>query len=178
MTTDTEPRTHWTGLVGRTDDGTRVYVEIELRHKDGGTWRTTEHEPVGPDGYLELSISGHTIRKGGRTCDSAGQILDDLTRVTRPEPGMVGRVDELAIVWDVWHLNGMQAGCAHQVPVYAPDEYGRVVPSLDLTPACPITGYRYGHAWLVRALPADVIATVQAIGQALDPSANTRDAVR
>ena len=31
---------------------------------------------------------------------------------------------------------------------------------LDLTPACPETGYRWGSAWLYKALPQDVIGWV------------------
>lgn len=48
-----------------------------------------------------------------------------------------------------WHLNSMTAGCAHQEPVM--DARGGF--DLDRTAPCPVTGYKFGHAWLVRLLP-------------------------
>ena len=69
-----------------------------------------------------------------------------------------------------WHLNQMRAACAHQEIVYELDRYGRAVPSLDLTPACPGTpdtrgrvrggGYRYGSAWLFEVVPDEVAAEI------------------
>lgn len=106
--------------VGRTEDGEKFYVSIELRTKDGQTWETTEHGSV--DSFTELSISGVTIRKGGsfqRDGDwrGCGQNVDDLRSVLYGGKldGPLDNADVLFLLdaWDRWHLNGMIAGCAH-----------------------------------------------------------------
>lgn len=49
-----------------------------------------------------------------------------------------------------YHLNDMQAACDHQTV------QGSGRDALDNTPPCPVTGYKYGHAWLVKPLPDDI----------------------
>jgi hypothetical protein len=160
----------WRGYVGRTSDGDRLWLEIELRVKSSRGFKSITHDEIGD--YTELSIQGGGLYKGhrtGRDTDFGGQCVDFLRNVTRPEKGFtVAELQRIADVWVRWHLNGMRAGCAHQSPVLAPDKYGNVVPSLELTPACPETGYKYGHAWLVESLPADIETEVRAFADRLD----------
>jgi hypothetical protein len=65
--------------------------------------------------------------------------------------------------WDRWHLNTMRAGCAHQTVVWEDSRYG-VRPSLERTPVCPVSGYRYGSAWLVEVLPDTVLVKCREFG--------------
>lgn len=155
------------GFVGRTSDGSRLWLEITLEPQAGRAgWQTVEHEPV-PAQFYRLSITGEGLVKGSTArrrndIDFGGQCIDELTHVAEPAKGWTAKqLEDLRGIWSEWHLNDMTAGCAHQTPVIAPDKYGREAPSLELTPACPETGYRYGHAWLVRTLPESVLTRVR-----------------
>ena len=135
-------------LVGRTADGTRVYVSATIQKLDGGRpeatqdWQTVEHETVSH--LTRISLSGLTVDKGYR--NAAGQCLDILDDVTEPAaPFTLGDVRTLASIWRRWHLNDMCSHCAHQ---------DRSIP-WDQCPPCPVTGYRAGSAWLVEPLPED-----------------------
>lgn len=135
-------------------------VTIELRppqHREVGL--TIEHEPIDEDA-LELSIIGHVYERGRDV--GGGQNTDDVLKV---EPNdQWGYLDLLLLhaVWDRWHLNGMRAGCAHHpYLVHQWDENGRGRVDLDKTPACPITGYKYGHSWLFEPIPPEVIDQVR-----------------
>jgi hypothetical protein len=143
-----------TGFVGRTSDGSRVWLEIELRPvRRAGT--TIEHETV--EGYTELSICGHGKSKGRHVSDFAGQIVGELRKITEPAEGWTrAELHQIADVWERWHLNGMKAACAH-MPTGA-----------DLGTYCQATDaegerydYKYGTAWLVEPLPAEVITQVR-----------------
>jgi hypothetical protein len=151
--TDTDTYTA-KGFIGRTEDGDRVWVEIEIREVNRPS-ETTEHETV--NGYRELSITGAVAQKGYRNAHSWGQVRADAAgAMDNPAKGLTeDDIAELVTVWKRWHLNGMQAGCAHP---------GR---GMDTAP-CPETGYRYGHSWLVKALPADVETWVREFGDKLD----------
>lgn len=144
------------GRLTKAQDGYQacdVYVDVTIAHMQGRHHETTEHDAV--DDYFSISICGSTVTADSRRrgdIDGGGQNIDTVAMV----PGIGKLVD----VWKEYHLTDMTAGCAHQTPVYAPDTYGRSVPSLDLTAPCPVTGYRYGHAWLVRDLPASAVQAV------------------
>lgn len=162
------------GFVGKTADGDRLWVEITLEPQTGREGQeTTEHNPV-PEQFYRLSVTGHGYYKGHtprnrRDVDFAGQCWDTLVEIDQPErPWTHEQLADLHAIATAWHLNDITAGCAHQTPVYAEDQYGRSTPSLDLTPPCPETGYRYGHAWLTRVLPDDVLARVVAHMKRLD----------
>jgi hypothetical protein len=156
-------------FVGRTAAGDRVYLDLRLAYRAGEAV-TTNHETV--TGRWELSLSGGSVDKGRKGPDkggdwsTCGQIRETFAKVI----GVRG-VRAVAAIWDTDHLNGMTAGCEHQTR--AP---GDADAALDNTPACPVTGYRWGTAWLYRELPA---AHVQTVLEFLD-AARTRynDAVR
>lgn len=63
--------------------------------------------------------------------------------------------------WGTWrHLNDMRAGCEHQRAMgwKSYDEH----PSEP----CPVCGYKYGTAWLVEPLPAEVYSFVESLPEA------------
>lgn len=150
-------------FIGRDSEGSRVFVDIELRDRRGD-FQTVDHERIGF--ITELSIMGSTIAKGRRDIDSCGQLIDSVRDVARKavsEPvGSRRDLRTLADIWERWHLNGMNAGCAHQKPVGdTPEE------RLRKTPACGATGYRWGSAWLAEDLPEDVAGELRRIAAAL-----------
>jgi hypothetical protein len=139
------------GMIGRTDDGERVWIEIEIREVSG-SWQTTEHEDI--TGYRELSITGAVAGKYRKNADAWGQVIDYVRLVESPAKGIkASDITQLVKTWQRWHLNGMKAACAHQ--------NGK---SRD----CPESGYRHGSAWLVEELPADVEKWVRTFGHKLD----------
>lgn len=150
-------------FVGRTEDGTRVYLDMSLERqsKEGKTQVT--HEPVTGE-YFRFSAMGHTVLKGRRddNWDRGGQMLDALLEVTTPANGWtLAELKEIHRLWKNWHLNDMQAGCQHvPEPLWEDSTYGKR-PDLKNTPTCPETGYRWGNAWLVRIIPATVAVRMQ-----------------
>lgn len=150
---------------GFVEDGAlhNVHIEVEIKHHryvPGAKCKTIEHEPIWE--FDILSISSATYR--GRHDYSGGQDMESVAAVTAFADGWdAAKRDRLLAIWKEWHLNHMQAGCAHQTVEYEQDRYGRTVPSLDKTEPCPITGYRYGSAWLVIPLPTEIIAEVEAM---------------
>lgn len=147
-------------FAGKTADGDRVYVSVRL----GVTSRTAEtvtHEAVTE--VTRLSMTGAVFEPWKRDASSAGQCTEALTEITEPASGLtLEAIEDMAAVWDRWHLNDLQAGCAHQEVVWETGPYGYRQPSLDLTPRCPETGYLYGHGWLYEPLPSDVLQRVSA----------------
>ena len=143
-----------------TVDRSALYVQVETTWQEG-RHQTTEHQWV--DGLWRLSIQGEVQRSGhpmafGQTID----VLQDIISRGYPSPLYpTRRLVMLRDLWRDWHLNDMDAGCAHQAVVYE-DLAGRR-PSLDLTEPCPLTGYRYGTAWLARPLTEAVLADLKTL---------------
>lgn len=130
-----------------------VVLTITLYRREHGAM-TIDHQPI-KTGYYALAISG--IAKGF----GAGQIISMLDEVV-DGPLSRDELDKLREVWEEWHLNDMQAACTHQAPV-GKDAGER----LDKTPPCPETGYKYGHAWLVKPLPAEIETYVRELAARL-----------
>lgn len=181
--------------------GEVLALTVELRKGSGRGWGEVTNAAGArvpglvevPD-RLEFSICGEVYDSRGRDL-GGGQCVDALRRLLQegwtPGPGLT-RADlaQLPAVWERWHLNGMQAGCAHQRaagwadrpidPTKPTTAYGRHYPGQRsdswnmlawVTPAqhpdglltrpCPECGYPYGSAWLSEPLPAEVEAFVR-----------------
>jgi hypothetical protein len=137
-----------------------VSVRMEwLTRQD--VYETTGHEEVSRP--LDFAITTAVWRPDGRDMVSGGATVEPLTELRGYADGWTPEAVAALVELSAWHLNGMTAGCDHVEPVIETDKYGRETASLDLTPACPYTGYRYGHAWLVRVLPDGFLNDVQAI---------------
>lgn len=153
------------GYVGRTNDGSRVWLEIELRQqRQVASRQTIEHEPASE--HLELGISGLIKDKGARRVSGAGQVVDDVRRIVEPAEGWTrAELHKLAEVWDRWHLNGLKAGCAH-MPANA--EVGKTECPVQAADPKVEKPYVYGTAWLIEALPEDVVKQVRTWAARLD----------
>lgn len=146
-----------TRFLGRLDDGDRVHVTVELRETTAAApYQTITHTSI--TDLVELSVTGTLTRKHSSHPYGFGQCHDAAADIVRPADGVtVADCKRFAELAKRWHLNAMRAACAHQTVVWEDSNYGRR-PSLTLTEPCPITGYKYGHAWLAEALPVDVVA--------------------
>jgi hypothetical protein len=137
----------------------RVYVHVTLAHRQGQPSESARtHKQLTE--WWELSISAGITTAASRREDDyeqCGQSREPVAMVANGPEFLPGFVK----AWDAYHLNGMSAGCDHQTVVWEDGPYGRR-PSLEQTPLCPESGYRYGSKWLVRDLPADVVQTVLA----------------
>lgn len=146
-------------FAGKTADGDRVYVTVRLGTASEAAEAVT-HEAVTE--VTRLSMTAEVFEPRKRDAYMAGQCIEALAEITKPASGLTPEaIEDMRAVWDRWHLNDMRAGCAHQKVVWETGPYGNR-PSLDLTPRCPETGYRYGHAWLYEPLPSDVLQRVSA----------------
>lgn len=159
-------------------------VEIELR-KNGGepTFRMVngkrEYTGETTPEYLELSICGNVWNNLHTDCIMGGQCLDEMKKVIHGNPKFL----KIYNVWKNWHLNGMKAGTPEQeakVKEWLADghkyDYSAVC---DMLKECGLyeveyTGlacgkrydhepYKYGHGWIVKELPDDVIEFVKEV---------------
>lgn len=141
-------------LFGRTDDGQTVTLEIRLEERTiAPSTRSVEHGPVSP-AAPRLSISALIYGPRCREPWAAGQCIEGAAAVTSGPWSAADRA-RLLEIWRRWHLNDMRAACAHMdLPAETSYEARRHI-------TCPLTGYRYGSAWLAEELPADVLADVR-----------------
>lgn len=134
-----------------------VHVRIE-RLERAETYDTVTHEQVRLP--LELSVTTHVWRPDDQDIVAGGATREPLREVAaHGTPSRFWTVESLlrmAELGDWWHLNSMRAGCVHQEAVYEDGPHGRRV-DLDATRRCPVTGYRYGSAWLIEPLPGPVV---------------------
>ena len=150
---------HHRAFIGRTAEGDRVWVEIQLatdwRDQDSPGVQTVEHGTT--HRILRVSITGSGVYKGGRSISFCGQIIDTVAKVRdfRDSGWRSGDVRSLVAIWERWHLNDMRPECAHMdLPEDRSYDARRHI-------TCPITGYKYGSAWLYEDVPGGVIAELE-----------------
>jgi hypothetical protein len=116
--------------------------------------QTIDHMPV--TDYLEITYS--VIGQGryeSQFCWTRGEsAIADL----RAAGLATKRIRSLIRLLDGWHLNGMQARCAHQ-------QGWNLDAMLSMPGDC---GYLCGHAWLVRVIPPDTLADIRTRVAALE----------
>lgn len=135
-------------LIGRTEDGDRILVDATLR-SDNREYETTDHRTVTGQRF---SMTGLAIAYRCKEAHSAGQMLDDLLRITKPVKGVT--LEDIKFLHDTWkanHLNDMNALCDHQTVQWEDTRYGKRM-DLDAIGPCPVSGYRPGSAWLYKAV--------------------------
>ena len=143
-----------------------VTVEITEQTTQAGAFMTINHEPAPPT-YQRLSITGEVYQPGEQRGypSESGQITERLTDIAKPAAGWdFGEIRELAQIWKRWHLNDLNAACAHmdtETLVREPDGFGGERIACGAANTCPESGYTYGHAWLVEPLPDDVIDDIK-----------------
>jgi len=102
-----------------------------------------------------LSITGVVGPfKSGNAYGSCGQINGMVIDNPNTKEGWTPElIAEFYKIWQLWHLNDMQAGCEHQrAKGWNKDGY-------DKHPAepCPVCDYRYGSSWLRKEIPYRVV---------------------
>lgn len=150
-----------------------VNVRIEQLERQS-TYETVDHQQI--SNPLDFAITSDIWQPQRGDIIEGGATVEPLTKVIksvlhghsgRYARGMNRATVEALVSLEEWHLNAMTAGCSHQTVVWEDEPYRQ--PSLTLTKPCPITGYRYGHAWLVRPLPDDLVDRVRALFAEVDP---------
>jgi hypothetical protein len=116
--------------------------------REGLTFETTDHRKI--ETVTRLSISGAVWNRSKTDYIIGGQCREALDNMVSYAPRWNRtKVHRLASHWENWHLNDMNAACDHQR-----NDAGLY------SPACPVTGYKWGHSWLVRELPEGVIESM------------------
>jgi hypothetical protein len=154
--------------IGRTHDGTRVWLDVEIEQQSREA-QTVNHAPISQ--YARLSGSASTRSARARIDDGGGQDIEAARGAMTYEPaGDPRKIARLIQIWNRWHLNDMRAACVHQTLK------GADVPEmLDQAEPCEVTGYEYGHAWLVEPLPEHIITELREIVTALSSTAPQSD---
>jgi hypothetical protein len=165
-------------FLGRKANGVKVYAAARLERQTVEDAETVTHEKVSGE-VLKFSASGHTLDRFSRHSSEkwlgAGQMIDELLEITEPAPGWtLEEIRKFHRLWKNWHLNSMNGGCQHvPEPLWEDSNYGKR-PDLVNTPACPETGYRYGHKWLLRPIPAVIVDEMQTLIRKLKASDSWR----
>jgi hypothetical protein len=143
-------------LIGRTINGEKYYLTIELKDRTN-TAVTTNHESV--TGYRSMSFTGTLISKYGsivhdRGWLSGGQNSHYLLEITEPAKGFtLADIKRIYELWQELHLNDLNSHCIHQDKAV---KWDQVEP-------CPITGYRAGSGWLLSPLNEDLVSKTFAL---------------
>lgn len=152
-------------VIGRLEDGSRVSVGIHLQPVNGPV-QDIHHRQVEGE-MTRLSISGLVIEPHQRDASEAGQMLGRLLEITKPAPGWrTADIFSLHTIWERWHLNDLNAACAHMdVDYLATEDHqfgpgGRRIITGRGNP-CPVSDYGYGQAWLYEPLPDHVLTEVR-----------------
>lgn len=137
-----------------------VDVRIETESSDREA-ETTDHRKVRGVETFALSWGiwyGPHMVSGGQSDPSEFKVKEFANGMTAE------KLAALVALHERYHLNTLKAGCIHQTskPPTKRGPYGHAVIDLDAVPACPQTGYKYGHAWLVEELPAGFMAALEA----------------
>lgn len=124
-----------------------------------------------------LSISGVVgPLPGGNCLGSCGQINTDWAPIVNYAkswtPSMVERFLD---IWDRWHLNDMRAGTPEQMDYvrnyrkhHAMANYDEICNALKNAGLYEVvradgTLYKYGHAWILEPIPADVVQFLEGL---------------
>lgn len=138
-----------------------VTIDVRMERLTRQTeYETTDHRKVRRP--LDFAITTAVWRPDKRDIVSGGATVDPLRELTTYTNGFSDRVIAELLSMAEYHLNGMTAGCDHQTAVWEDGRYGRQISLTDTLP-CPVTGYRYGSAWLVRELPYGFLSRVRAV---------------
>lgn len=129
-----------------------VRMEIQTRQRE---YETVEHAKIARP--LEFSLTTAVWNTANTDYEAGGATVQPLRELVTLARGFVQPGITALIGLNKWHLSAMTAACAHQVVPPMPDTVKYPESSwwaLKNTPPCPETGYKYGHTWLVRPLPA------------------------
>lgn len=151
--------------MGRTAEGYKVTAEVRRELTTRPTTSIT-HEEL-PAGQMTVAIMFDAYISSGQTPP------EDRVIVTLP-PGVKAKDEDrrweavraVERLWAGWHLNNLRAACAHQVVPEVPADVSALDRTgwlLDNTPPCPLTGYRYGTAWLFAPLDDQALADLALI---------------
>lgn len=156
-------------LLAKAKDGSRFYLTLNLRHSERSNAQTVEHEPITE--YDSVTFMGAIAEGRRKNATTTGQIVGLLTYRDEFKPVNGFTEDDLqniVQIWHEWHCNDMNAACAHMGPgaLKRWQETG-------IGDVCETSGYRYGSAWLVKPLPAEVVAKVREIASGEHPEKYT-----
>lgn len=164
----------WTLDLGKVDANgrgrkvNRVTLDVELRHRLNDVAPYLDIDLKTCREYTELSICGNVWNAAGSDINHGGQCEETIAKLF---PGNAP-VQRLVALWKRWHLNGMQAGARVQAAYLRDnpitdrlDHYSKACALLEKANLLHVSGpdrqnYKYGAAWLVEPLPADVEAEV------------------
>ena len=172
------------GKIDYTGKGRKAYgVELDVELRDSGGKETFFYDEDGTKvvtgvtpKYTELSICGYVWNTKHTDWVCGGQCLDTINEY-RDQLKNVELWDELYDYWKKYHLNGMNAGTPEQEEAikewresghdrYDYNEICNMLKEKGLYEV-EFTGmtvgrmydhelYKYGHAWIVEALPTEV----------------------
>jgi hypothetical protein len=141
-------------FLGTTAEGARVFVSGQLSRQPTYQDRETiDHGTVSNPENLGVTVVAFTGKKNvsRNLANGLHSIGYFGPRIVTPATGFtIAEVRELVAIGQRWHGNTIRAGCAHmELPKDTSYDARR-----HLT--CPVTGYRYGRAWLAEPLPDEV----------------------
>ena len=103
--------------------------------------------------YTNGKLSLHGVEgplPSGNCLGSCGQIDYQPDRYTLSKGWTQEKVNQLMFIWELYHLNDLQAGCEHQ-------RLAGITYKDNPSHICPICGYKIGSAWKRLEVPEDVL---------------------
>lgn len=167
--------------LGETAEAYHVYAEIEITTGDDKNTTFTDHTTGPTPDRLSICFTlttrrGNPATMADRSILSSGQVPHEWRVITKPATEHLELIEQ---AWAEHHLNDLNAACDHMTEedlnptAERLAEYSKANPRVAAynlkqyylldTVTCAETGFKYGHAWLTKRLPADLLAKIRAV---------------
>jgi hypothetical protein len=142
--------------VGRGNGYGKITVDIGLETQICRDWETLEEKRM----YV-FAASAHAPKHWGQCLD---YIHDNIERYIMPKE-MKELYSRIYAVWCEYHLNDLQSGTKKQTELLTKelhriDHYTEACEYLESIGMLEDRGYKYGHGWLCREIPAEIVAEI------------------
>lgn len=154
--------------LGWTEDGERVVAYLAVKTGEGMS-QSVEHEEVPKPDCVSVSFEVIGSGPARYRSESFGQVPAEDRVIARSHENDADRETRefIETLWTGFHLNDMNAACAHMSADMLKRHEGESTQDwqtrmLD-TVVCPVSGYKWGRAWLTREVPAPILAQARKI---------------
>lgn len=142
--------------VGKGQGFKTVKVDIRLKKRTCKDWETLEER--------EMYVFGASASIKGRLGQCLDFIHENAEKYIMPD-NKQALFNRIYNVWHKYHLNNLQSGTKKQTEalteeLHRADHYREACKYLESVGLYEDRGYEYGHGWLCKEIPAEIVAEI------------------
>lgn len=180
QTPNTYKRVISLGKIAYTNQGRKsneLEIEVNIRNtKEARDWDTLEELHNVPN----ISLSGGVWNARKTDIVSGGQMLGEVYRYVAADKKE--RYKEMVKIWRQYHLNDTNSGTKRQTEALEAADlkgdnynYEKAVEHLKLIGLYEDRGYIYGHGWLYKPVPAEVVTRLKELADSFPEFSRYKD---